>query len=222
VVDRFGGRAIDEVVLRDGAGSRLAIVRMRPDGRLVAAIRLGWSGREGAAIGTARARARASDAARAAGLAVEGPAAIGRDIDGGWRATWARTANGYDVLGDGATVTLFADGTVHAVAERRRDLAPEPDPRLSSETAERLARERLSAVLGMADVERATIVGLDLAWVAPNDTFDAAAPDAPDPVLRLAWVARVRTTGPLVERLRALELYLDAGSGALLGGDLLR
>jgi hypothetical protein len=222
VVDRYGGQALDEVVVRDAAGTRRAIVRMRPDGRLVAAVRLGWHGRGGVAIGPEQAATRAADTARIAALAVEGSPRVVRDVDGGWRATWTRTANGRPVLGDGASVTLFADGTLHAVAERRRDLAPEPVVRLARGAAERLAREQLATLLGPADAELATVVGLDLAWVAPNDTFNAAAPDAPAPVLRLAWVARARTHGTLVERLHALELYLDAGDGALLGGDLLR
>ena len=222
VVDRFAGHDLDEVVIRDEAGRRLTIVRMRPDGRLVAAVRLGWRARGGATIDQGRAESRASDAARSAGLAIGGRPAIARDVDGGWRATWGRTVDGIAVLGDGASVTLFADGALHAVAERRRPLAPEPAAVLGRATAERLARERLATLLGAAYAEQATIVDLDLAWVAPNDTFDAAAPDAPDPVLRLAWVARARTHGALVERLRALELYLDAGDGALLGGDLLR
>jgi len=222
LVDRFEGRALDEVVIRDGAGTRLAIVRMRPGGRLVVAVRLGWQARAGAAIDAGRAAAHAAAAARAAGLAVGGPPMVARDVDGGWRATWGRTVDGIAVLGDGASVTLFADGTLHAVAERQRALAPEPAVVLRHDTAEQLAREQLTMLLGEVDAEQATIVGLDLAWVAPNDTFDSAAPDAPDPVLRLAWVARARTLGALVERLRALELYLDAGDGTLLGGDLLR
>jgi hypothetical protein len=222
VVDRFAGHDLDEVVVRNEAGDRLAIVRMRLDGRLVAAVRLGWRDRDGASIDQGRAAFRAADVARSAGLVVGGRPAVARDVDGGWRATWGRTVDGIAVLGDGASVTLFADGTLHAVAERRRPLAPEPAAVLGRETAERLARERLATLLGDPDAEQATVVGLDLAWVAPNDTFDSAAPDAPDPVLRLAWVARARTHGALVERLRALELYLDAGDGALLGGDLLR
>jgi hypothetical protein len=55
-----------------------------------------------------------------------------------------------------------------------------------------------------------------------NDTFGAAAPDAPDPVLRLAWVTRAWTSPEQADQLRALELYLDAGDGRLLGGDVLR
>jgi hypothetical protein len=60
-----------------------------------------------------------------------------------------------------------------------------------------------------------------LAWVAPNDTFDAARPDAPEPLRRLAWVVRAAASGPAAERLRGLELDIDAGTGLLLGGDAL-
>ena len=66
------------------------------------------------------------------------------------------------------------------------------------------------------------MTGLDLAWVAPNDTFAPARPDAPAATLRLAWVGRVATTATLAESLRGLEVYLDAGDGSLLGGDVLR
>jgi hypothetical protein len=51
--------------------------------------------------------------------------------------------------------------------------------------------------------------------------FEPARPDAPEPIRRLAWVARVTPIGALASRLRSIELYLDAGDGRLLGGDLL-
>ena len=58
--------------------------------------------------------------------------------------------------------------------------------------------------------------------MAPNDTFSPDRPDAPSSTLRLSWVARVATTGSLADSLRGLELYVDAGDGALIGGDVLR
>jgi hypothetical protein len=58
--------------------------------------------------------------------------------------------------------------------------------------------------------------------VAPNDTFEPTRPDAPAEVRRLAWVVSVRTSGPLAEALRGLEVSIDAGDGSLLGGDVLR
>jgi hypothetical protein len=58
--------------------------------------------------------------------------------------------------------------------------------------------------------------------MAPNDTFDAARPDAPAEIRRLAWVISVRTSGRLADSLRGLEVSIDAGDGSLLGGDVLR
>jgi hypothetical protein len=56
--------------------------------------------------------------------------------------------------------------------------------------------------------------------VAPNDTWDPGRPDAPDATLRLAWVVRLEAAGTLAERMRMVEFWLDAGDGALLGGDI--
>ena len=66
------------------------------------------------------------------------------------------------------------------------------------------------------------ISAVALGWIAPNDAFEPTAPDAPDATLRLAWVVEARTQGDLSDGLRAVKLFLDAGSGALLGGDVLR
>ena len=74
----------------------------------------------------------------------------------------------------------------------------------------------------LTQINQKTVKGLGLAWVPPNDTFAPAAPDAPSATLRLAWVARVTTSGALTENLRALEVYIDAGDGSVIGGDILR
>lgn len=222
VADRFAGTTYDEVVTLDARGHRLGIIRLSADGRPVAAVRLGWRGTGGRAIGADAARERATGLARAAGLAVGGTGTIGRTADGGWRVSWPRVVDGVPARGDGATITLFAEGAFHALATRERALAPAPAATIGRPDAARIARERLATLIGAAARDAATISAPSLAWVAPNDTFDASRPDAPDPVLRLAWVVQARTSGPIAERLRALELYLDAGDGALLGGDLLQ
>jgi hypothetical protein len=219
--DRFSGAVLDEVVTSDARGRRLGLVRLAANGRLATAIRLGWSAPSGGRIDAARAIERATALATGAGIAGPGTPHATPTADKGWRVAWERSVGGTPVPGDGTTITLFADGTFHAAVHRERQLATAPATTLDRGTAERLARERLGVLLGSARGQ-ARIVGARLAWVAPNDTFDASAPDAPDPVLRLAWVVEARTVAPLAERLRALELYLDAGDGTLLGGDLLR
>ncbi len=221
VHDRFSGAILDEVVTTDARGRRLGIVRMDPAGRVAMAVRLGWQAPAGRRIGGADARLRALGLAAASGLDPSGIPTVSPGVDGGWRVAWGREIAGVPALGDGTVVTLFGDGSFHAAAHRERPLAEAPTSVLVVGAAEQVAGDRLRDLLGPASSD-AQIVRARLAWVAPNDTFDATAPDAPDPVLRLAWVVEVRTVASLAERLRALELYLDAGDGALLGGDLLR
>ena len=221
VEDRFSGTVLDEVVTTDAQGRRVGIVRIDAGGRLATAVRLGWAASSGARVDAAGALQRAGALATATGLPNDGAPTATPTIDRGWRVSWGRVAAGVPVLGDGASITLFADGSFHAAARRERPLASAPGVLLASGMAERIAGERLGDLLGPARGS-ARVVGTRLAWVAANDTFDASAPDAPDPVLRLAWVVEARTSGPLAEQLRALELYLDAGDGALIGGDLLR
>ncbi len=221
VHDRFTGAVVDEVVTTDAGGRRLGIVQMDPGGRLTMAVRLGWRAPAGPRIDARDARGRAEGLAAASGLARTGTPAVAPAVDGGWRVAWERTVDGVPALGDGTVVTLFGDGTFHAAARRERALADAPTAPLAITTAERIAGDQLRTLLG-PESGNAKIVQTRLAWVAPNDMFNAAAPDAPDPVLRLAWVVEARTVAPLADRLRALELYLDAGTGALLGGDILR
>jgi hypothetical protein len=173
IVDRFAGQVLDEVVVVDAEGRRLAMVRMQPDGRLASATSIGWRARPGRSIAAARAEARATAAARAANLAVDARRpAMTRDVDGGWRASWARSVAGVPAPGDGVIVTLFADGTLHAVAARERPLADAPASTITREAAMRLVGERLAVLLGAAAAD-ARIEPVRLAWVAPNDTFRA-------------------------------------------------
>ena len=221
VSDRFSGTVVDEVVTTDVRGRRLGIVRMDRSGRLASAVRLGWRASATRRIDPASARAIGVMLAARSGITGSGTPVVTASTDGGWRIAWGRRVDGVPVVGDGSIVTLFGDGTFHAAALRERRLAEAPAAVLAAPAAARIARERLGTLLGAARGQ-ARIVGSRLAWIAPNDTFDATAPDSPDPVLRLAWVVEVRTAAPLADRLRALELYLDAGDGSLLGGDLLR
>ena len=221
VTDRFSGTVVDEVVTTDVRGRRLGIVRMDRAGHLASAVRLGWRTTAARRINAGTARTLAVAIAGRAGITVAGTPTVAAAAGGGWQVAWQRRVDGVPVVGDGSVVTLFGDGTFHAAVHRERPLAAVPGTTLTAAAAGRVARERLGTLLGAAR-DQARIVGSHLAWVAPNDTFNPAAPDAPDPVLRLAWVVEVRTVAPLAGRLQALELYLDAGDGSLLGGDLLR
>jgi hypothetical protein len=64
------------------------------------------------------------------------------------------------------------------------------------------------------------ISSVECAWVAPNDAFAANGLDAPAETLRLAWLVRLDAHGALADRLRSVEVWLDAGDGSVLGGDV--
>jgi hypothetical protein len=64
------------------------------------------------------------------------------------------------------------------------------------------------------------VVAAERAWIAPNDTFGGPRLDAPADTHRLAWAVRLDAAGPLADRLRSIEIWLDAGDGGLLGGDV--
>ncbi|HSW42594.1 MAG TPA: hypothetical protein VLM76_08815, partial [Patescibacteria group bacterium] len=132
-----------------------------------------------------------------------------------------RVIDGIPVLGDGVRVDLWPDGRVHAVVRSERPLAPVPASVLDEATARQRATETLGDLFG-SRADQIAIVALGLGWVAPNGAFDPTAPDAPASTLRLAWIAEARTSGALAEGLRAVKVFIDAGSGAVLGGDVLR
>ena len=141
--------------------------------------------------------------------------------DTGWTLSWPRSVDGVPVPGDGVRLDLWSDGRMHALVRTERPLAARPSTILDEATA----RARSTAILLTVFGDRAdqvAIATLALAWVAPNSAFDPTGPDAPGTTLRLAWVVEARTSGPLADGLRAVRLYLDAGTGALIGGDVLR
>jgi hypothetical protein len=223
VTDRLDGTTYDEVVASDAGGRPLHLQRFDERGRLVGAVSFGWQVAGGRPLPDASsARARAVGLATGLDLGVSGAPDVRPEPDGtGWTVAWPRVVDGIPVLGDGVRVDLWPDGRVHAVVRAERPLAPRPAELLD----EAAARQRAAAALGDLFGSRAgqlAVSGVNLGWAAPNDAFDPTAPDAPGSTLRLAWVVEARTVGELADGLRAVKLFLDAGSGTLLGGDVLR
>jgi hypothetical protein len=218
--DRFDHRIYDEVVSFDGHGREVGLTRIDTDGTLRLAIRLGWAPGSGRPIVAATAADKAVSIARAAGLVVAGmPEVHPSQGAGGWMVRWPRLVDGVPVRGDAVRVTLWSDGSFHAVANEDRPLAGRPPTVLTAEAARSIA-QRIVAARFAASADALAVIAVDQAWVAPNDTWDPARPDAPDATLRLAWVVRLQSSGPLAERMRMLEFWLDAGDGALVGGDI--
>jgi hypothetical protein len=223
VVDRFDGSAYDEVTESDATGRALGLHRFDARGRLVGSVAFGWQAAGGPRLpNAAAARARGSRLATNLGLDAAGtPDVQAAPDDTGWTLTWSRNVDGVPVPGDGVRVDLWPDGRMHAIVRTERPLAARPITTLDEATA----RARGTAMLGTLFGDRTdqvAITTLALAWVAPNSAFDPTGPDAPGTTLRLAWVVEARTSGPLADELRAVKLFLDAGTGALIGGDVLR
>jgi len=223
VTDRFAGTTYDEVTGTDVTGRALHLQRLDERGRLLAAVAFGWQATSGRPLADARAAgARGGRLAAGLGFDVVGSPDVRKlPDDAGWTVAWPRLVDGIPVPGDGVRIDLWADGRMHAVVRTERALAPRPATILAGTTA------RTRAVAALADLfgDRAgeiRVSALALGWVPPNDAFDPAAPDAPGATLRLAWVVEARTAGGLAESLRAVKLFLDAETGALIGGDVLR
>jgi hypothetical protein len=218
--DRFDHRVYDEIASFDAHDRQVGLTRLDTDGRLLLALQLGWSPGPGRPISATAATDKAAAIARAAGLTTDGKPEIQRSSGaGGWIVRWPRLVDGVVVRGDGTRVTVWSDGSFHAVARNERSLAARPATTLSADAA-RSVVERIVATRFKASIADLAVVAVDQAWVAPNDTWDPARPDAPGGVLRLAWVVRLQSNGSLADRMRMLEFWVDAGDGALIGGDI--
>ena len=223
VVDRRGQRTFDEVTDLDGRGRPVAVLRYALDGRLLAATRLGWQPGTGRALPTQADAVRSADGlARTLGIVPAGtPVADGHGANG-WSVRWQRVLDGVPVPGDGLRVQLWPDGSFHGLASAEHALAERPTTTIAAAAAQAAVVGLLDRWIPAAHRGQIRVVGAALAWVAPNDTFEPARPDAPAEIRRLAWVVSVRSRGALAQSLRALEVSIDAGNGSLLGGDVVR
>ena len=223
VVDRFDGSAYDEVTESDATGRTLGLHRFDARGRLVGSVAFGWQAAGGPRLpNAAAARALGSRVATDLTLDAAGtPDVQQAPDDSGWTLTWPRRVDGVPVPGDGVRVDLWPDGRMHAVVRTERPLAARPVTTLDEATARARGTAMLGTLFG-GSADQVAIATLALAWVAPNSAFDPTGPDAPGTTLRLAWVVEARASGPLADGLRAVKLYLDAGTGVLIGGDVLR
>jgi hypothetical protein len=156
---------------------------------------------------------------RVTGVRANGEPAM-RALASGWSAHWPRTVDGVPVLGDGIRVLLWPDGSFHGLTVAERPLAAAPGRRIAAGEARQIAEATAAGRYG-ANAEDLRVASAKLAWLAPNDAWNAGAPDAPAPTLRLAWVVTLTAGGPLADRLRGLQVWVDAGDGSVVGGDVM-
>ena len=220
--DRFEHRAYDEVSSFDAAGREVAIARFGLDGSVQMAVTLGWRGTAARGIEASAVASRAAALARAAGLTIATtPEVQPSSGGGGWSVAWPRRVDGVAVRGDGLRLMIWPDGSFHGLSLTERPLAAAPSSPIDRLTAESAARTVLAARVPAAAPDLAPTAA-ELVWVAANDTFAASRVDAPAERLRLAWAVRFESRGALVDRLHAVEVWIDAGDGQPLGGDIVQ
>jgi len=59
-----------------------------------------------------------------------------------------------------------------------------------------------------------------LQWVSPNAAFDPGKVTTGSEPYRMAWVVNVKPSGPVADSVRLITLYVDAGDGTIIGGDI--
>lgn len=212
----------DEVVEEDAAGQAVALTQVDGAGQLLAAVRLDRPGKVKAPLGRGDALKKAAAGASAAGVVVpdQGEAVENPGV-GGWDVTWRRTRDGVPVRGDEVRVHLREDGVIGSVGQVNHQLAAAPGSKLSRAQAKAMAGERTKQWSSRAIVNADFTVGdADLAWVGPNAAFDASKIGATEQPYRLSWVVTVTPTGEAAAYVRQVMLFLDAGDGSLIGGDV--
>jgi hypothetical protein len=220
VDDRFDHRAYDEVTSFDAAGRTVAVSRFDLDGTVALAVSLGWHAPNPHAIDAQTAIGRATGLVRAAGLVPGGTPTARESVGaGGWSISWPRIVAGAVVRGDGIRISVWPDGAFHGLTRTERTLAAAPDHPIARSDAQSAAGRVIADRFGSAAASLRT-AAVDQAWVAANDAFGGTGLDAPADTLRLAWVVRLDATGDLTERLHAVEIWIDAADGHLLGGDV--
>jgi hypothetical protein len=220
VRDGFEHAEYDEVSEVDTAGRVTSVTQFDAQGQLRAAVRLDSGPRAGLNVTREAAIQSAQRSAVAAGLAVDTPSAVDVDeANGGWTISWARKQDGVRVLGDETRVHLWSDGRIQSLARVTHDLASPPDRRISSDQARQVASATVDQWFAGRNSDH-TIQSMDLEWVGPNGAFDPARiTDSPQPY-RLAWVANVKPTGAAASYVWLMTLYVDAGDGSIIGGDV--
>jgi hypothetical protein len=215
-------REVSEIVeLADATGRIAAIIRIDPATRHVRSVaRVDWAPafdepRVDAATADVKARAHLR------GFGVTAPAAEPTvEWDPGmtaWQVSWARVIDGVSALGDRLTVHVHKGGQLKAfrIFETPHAAAPlfRIEPAQATAAVQRWARSlRLERFAGFR------MEPPELAWVSGNGFVDPDKPQLEEPLLRLAYVVRIsyRPEGWASDHLT--EIYVDAGSGQLIGG----
>jgi hypothetical protein len=210
----------DEVSEIDSAGRPMAMTQFAPDGHLVDAVRFDAPPIGIGSVSGDAATKAAQGAVAGAGISVVGPARTeANHTMGGWDVHWARAQGGYAVRGDETRVHVWQDGRIQSVAQVEHPLAAVPQ-RLLAQADARGSVTRQCDLWFAGSGSSYTVKGMDLEWIGPNAAFDAGKLSEAAAPYRLAWVANVNPSGRAAESVQLITLFVDAGSGAVIGGDV--
>lgn len=215
-------REVSEIVeLADATGRIAAIIRIDPATRRVRSVaRVDWTpafDEPRVDVSTAGIKARAH--LRRFGVTAPATEPTGEWDPGmtAWQVSWSRVIDGVEVKGDRLTVHVHKGGQLKAfrIFETPHAAAPlfRIEPAQATAAVERWARSlRLERFAGFR------MEPPELAWVSGNGFVDLDKPELEEPLLRLAYVVRMsyRPEGWASDHLT--EIYVEAGSGQLIGG----
>jgi hypothetical protein len=210
----------DEVEEVDRTGQPLALTQFDPTGRLVAAVRFDRPSVTSPKIDKEAATTAATRGLSASGVAVAGQYQADADaVLGGWNVHWDRSQDGIKVRGDETRVHVWPDGRIQSVAHVEHPLAAGPADRLGIDDAKKVVNGQFDRWFA-GRASSYAVQQMTLEWVGPNATFDAAKLSAAPAPYRLAWVANVKPSGVAADYVSLVTLYVDAGDGTILGGDV--
>ena len=220
VKDGLRNAEYDEVADLDSAGRPISLTQFDGRGRLVTAVRFDLPPGLSAKVTSDQASKAAEAVLGRSGLTPAGKAdAEPNPVAGGWDVHWPRTEGGFLVRGDETTVHVWQDGRIHSVARVEHQLSSLPSRRLGQADAQDVVRHQFDAWFAGRGSGYA-VANMNLEWVEPNAAFDPSKIGATPASYRLAWVANVMPSGAAAEVLRQITLYVDAGDGTVIGGDV--
>lgn len=210
----------DEVVDLDSAGRPISLTQFDGRGRLVTAVRFDLPPGLSAKTTSDQASKAAQGVLARSGLASSGKSRVEPNpVAGGWDVRWPRTEAGFAVRGDETSVHVWQDGRIQSVARVEHQLSSPPSKRLDRADAQDVVTHQFDAWFAGRDSGYA-VQNMELQWVEPNAAFDPGKIGATPAPYRLAWVADVTPSGAAAEVIRQVTLYVDAGDGTVIGGDV--
>jgi hypothetical protein len=210
----------DEVTDVDADGQAVSLTQLDGSGRLLLAVRFDVPKKPKTVIGRQAALDRASSSLGSAGIEVGGSPVVGETQSwGGWDVSWPRTTGSVAVRGDEVRVHVREDGEIGSVGQVVHELASAPAVKLTRAQARSVATKQVQGWSAKSGA-RFTIGDLAMEWTPANATFDPSKMGAVEEPYRLCWVVNVTPEGDAAAYASLVVMYIDAGTGAVIGGDV--